>query len=103
LQILNNDLKFNICALEDSHCLNVDVPNISLRVSEGVLPPLAYSSTYWFNHIHKTPFNEKVLEAFSRVMCHKVLYWLEVLSLLGELSIATKALRIGFQYTKVGE
>jgi hypothetical protein len=101
LKILTNDLKFNICALEDSHSLNLDVPGISLLVAERVSPPLAYSSCWWFHHLHETPFNENVLEALSRVMYHKVLYWLEILSLLGQIPIVTTALTFGFHYTKV--
>ncbi|KAJ7142327.1 WD40-repeat-containing domain protein [Mycena epipterygia] len=100
LQILNRDLKFNICGLEDSHCLNSDVPNISCQIKDHVRPHLVYSSCFWFNHIPDNPLDQTVLEAVAKFMYHKFLYWLEILSLLGQITIAPAALRIVQDYAK---
>ncbi|KAJ7142343.1 WD40-repeat-containing domain protein [Mycena epipterygia] len=100
LQILNRDLKFNICGLEDSHCLNVDVPNISSRVADKVRPHLVYSACFWFSHIQEIPFDQTVLEAIARFMYHKILYWFEVLSLLGQIGIASMTLGVARDYAK---
>ncbi|KAJ6612628.1 hypothetical protein B0H10DRAFT_1952189 [Mycena sp. CBHHK59/15] len=100
LRILHSELKFNICGLEDSHCLNTDVPDIARRVTDNILPALAYSSCFWFNHVQETLIEGRVLEAIRRFMYDKVLYWLEVLSLLGKLPIATAALGVGIRYAK---
>ncbi|KAJ7142333.1 WD40 repeat-like protein [Mycena epipterygia] len=100
LQILNRELKFNICGLEDSHCLNVDVPNISSRVADKVPPHLVYSSCFWFSHIQDNLFDQTVLKAVTRFMYHKFLYWLEVLSLLEQVTITSAALRVARDYAK---
>jgi hypothetical protein len=101
LRILCRELEFNICGLEDSHCLSAEVPDLHRRVVEHISPSLTYSSRFWYNHIQESPFNEAVLQAMRRFLLEKFLYWLEVLSLLGELPIATAALGGGIWYTKV--
>ncbi|KAJ7127610.1 WD40 repeat-like protein [Mycena epipterygia] len=100
LRILNDELKFNICGLENSHLLNADVPDISRRVAELVPPQLTYSSCFWFNHVQATPFDDTVLQAIDSLLHHKFLYWLEVLSLLGRIAITTTGLKVAADYAK---
>ncbi|KAJ7089464.1 WD40 repeat-like protein [Mycena epipterygia] len=100
LHILNSELQFNICRLENSHYLNVEVPDIFLRVTTNVSPQLAYSCCFWANHIQETPLDETVLQAVEKFMHCKALYWLEVLSLLGQVPIATVALGFAGDYAK---
>jgi hypothetical protein len=99
-EILNHQLKFNICSLEDSHCLNADVPDIHHLVAANILPHLDYASRFWFNHL-KSPTDTAILNLMRKFLDHQFLYWLEVLSLLGQVTIATDALRIGIIYVKV--
>ncbi|KAJ7127619.1 WD40-repeat-containing domain protein [Mycena epipterygia] len=100
LRILNNELKFNICGLEDSYLLNVDVPDIARRVAESISPQLAYSSCFWFNHVQVTPFDDIILKAIAQLLHHKFLYWLEVLSLLGRIASTTTGLKVAANYAK---
>ncbi|KAJ7093766.1 WD40-repeat-containing domain protein [Mycena epipterygia] len=103
LRILNNELKFNICGLEDSHLLNTDVPDISGQVAEMISPQLTYSSCFWFDHVRDTPFDNIVLKAISRLLHHKFLYWLEALSLLGQITITTAGIKVAVNYAKQGK
>ncbi|KAJ7093772.1 WD40 repeat-like protein [Mycena epipterygia] len=103
LRILNDELKFNICGLEDSHLLNADAPDISCRVAELMSPQLTYSSCFWFNHVQATPFDDTVLQAINRLLHHNFLYWLEALSLLRRIAIATAALKVAVHYAKQGK
>ncbi|KAJ7095575.1 WD40-repeat-containing domain protein [Mycena epipterygia] len=100
LRILNTELQFNICDLEDSHSLNVDVPDMVARVTEMVSPQLMYSSCFWFHHIQDTPFDKIILEAVKTLMQHKLLFWLEVLSLLRRIPSTTTALRVAVDFVK---
>ncbi|KAJ7107903.1 WD40-repeat-containing domain protein [Mycena epipterygia] len=100
LRILNSDLKFNICGLEDSHVLNADVPDISRRVAEMISPQLAYSSCFWFNHVQETLIDDTILEATHGLLHYKFLYWLEALSLLGQIAFATAGLKVVADYAK---
>jgi hypothetical protein len=100
LQILNSQLKFNICSLEDSHTLNAEVPNIHDRVATNIPPHLNYCSRFWFNHIGNRP-TDTVLYRMRQFLYKNLLHWLEVLSLLGQVPIATAGLRAGIKYVKV--
>ncbi|KAJ7121439.1 WD40 repeat-like protein [Mycena epipterygia] len=102
LQILDTELRFNICDLENSHLRNADVVGISDRVATVITPPLAYSSCFWFNHIQAIPFEKTVLQTIDRLLHRKFLYWLETLSLLGEITIATVGLQAVADYAKDG-
>ncbi|KAJ7721986.1 hypothetical protein B0H16DRAFT_1699419, partial [Mycena metata] len=98
LQILNSQLKFNICSLEDSHCLNADIPDLHRRVASNIPPHLDYSSRFWFNHVRNGPSDTTVLNRMRQFLYENLLYWLEVLSLLGHIPIATEGLRTGIEY-----
>ncbi|KAJ7144036.1 hypothetical protein C8R44DRAFT_725026 [Mycena epipterygia] len=101
LRILNSELRFNICDLKDSHVLNADVPDISTRVAAMISPHLAYSSCFWFNHVQETQSDEMIVSALDKLFHWKVLYWLEVLSLLRKIPIASIALEVTANYIKV--
>jgi ABC-type dipeptide/oligopeptide/nickel transport system ATPase subunit len=100
-QVLNTELQFNICGLEDSHVLNADVPDISERVGGQISAQLAYSSRFAFDHVQNAHFDETVLKEMRTFFLNKFLYWLEVLSLRGQMSIASPALMTAAEYVKV--
>ncbi|KAJ7121462.1 WD40 repeat-like protein [Mycena epipterygia] len=102
LQILDTELRFNICDLENSHFRNVDVLGISDRVASMITPQLAYSSCFWFNHLQAIPSDETVLKSLNRLLHRKFLYWLEVLSLLEQMAMATVGLQAAANYAKDG-
>ncbi|KAJ7121465.1 WD40 repeat-like protein [Mycena epipterygia] len=100
LRILDTELRFNICDLKDSHLCNADVVGISDRVASAITPQLAYSSCFWFNHVQAIPFDETILEAINRLLHRKFLYWLEALSLLEQMAMATVGLQAAAHYAK---
>lgn len=80
--IMDRDLRFNICELEDSFRLNKDVLDLPARISENLSEALQYGSLFWFRHFEKsgiTGSEEKVLAFLSSL---KTLFWVETLSLL---------------------
>ncbi|KAG8722200.1 hypothetical protein FRC09_006640 [Ceratobasidium sp. 395] len=92
LEAMLAELRFNICGLETSHILNVDVPSLEQRVQAAVPGHLRYSCLHWYSHIAGTeidPITDK-LKLF--LFGDSLLYWIEVLSLLGELEVASTSM-----------
>ncbi|KAJ7664193.1 WD40-repeat-containing domain protein [Mycena rosella] len=100
LRILHSELRFNICNLENSHLCNADVRGLAKRIDTMISPQLSYSCCFWFDHIQETVFDSVFLEGVDRLLHHQFLYWLEVLSLLGHISIATVGLGVMADYVE---
>ncbi|KAG8786281.1 hypothetical protein FRC12_016753 [Ceratobasidium sp. 428] len=93
LEIMLQNLKFNICHLEDSCIMNRDVPNLQDRINRSIKPELLYSCIYWPSHLIQQPFDLThglTIRLFDRLLHGKhILFWIEVLSLVGEMHIAS--------------
>ena len=88
LQVLKDGLSFNICRLETSYLANKDIPDLPRRVATEVSRVLGYSCLYWMMHVQGADLakQEELSGLIAELLCNEiVLYWLEVLSLLGEL------------------
>ena len=89
-------LRFNICGLEDSRLANADVKDLALRIKENISDALQYSSLYWTNHLCFTPDTDegrvwdKLRKFFEGLYA---LLWVEVLSIMGMLRIGVPNLR----------
>lgn len=81
--IMNRELRFNICKLEDSFHLNKDVPDLFSRITRYITEALQYGSLFWISHIGQSDVN--VMESAEKVHAflksRKTLFWMEVLSL----------------------
>ena len=78
--LVSSKLHFNMCNLESSIIKNVDIQS----TVKSVIPPLiSYSSFFWADHVIQTLSDEKMMEAVKFVMYEKLLFWLEVMSLTG--------------------
>ncbi|KIN92861.1 hypothetical protein M404DRAFT_655279, partial [Pisolithus tinctorius Marx 270] len=83
LQILCSDLQFNICRLESSYLANAEVSDLQKRIDENIPHHLSYCSRFWAQHLQKTAFDlELALLVNSIVGSEKILFWLEIISLL---------------------
>ncbi|KAJ6586709.1 quinon protein alcohol dehydrogenase-like superfamily [Mycena sp. CBHHK59/15] len=100
LQVLNTQLRFNICGLEDSHCRNADVPDLSDCVTTFISPGLSYASCFWATHLKDIDFDPAICREIKNLMETKFPFWLEVLSLLGQVTVATNALKTARKYTE---
>ncbi|KAG8780932.1 hypothetical protein FRC12_022430 [Ceratobasidium sp. 428] len=90
--VMVDGLKFNICGLETFDRFNSDVQDLDSRVQAAILPHLSYSCLYWSSHLTDAQLNglETCLRGF--LFGRTLLYWIEALSLLGELSMAAASL-----------
>ena len=90
LEIMLHGLKFNLCGLETSHLSNDQVlnPDLTTRIHDATSLHLRYSCLYWTSHLTKADSGEveDLLKKF--LLQPTMLYWIEVLSLLGKLDVA---------------
>ena len=96
LKKMVEQLRFNICKLEDSRLANDDVNDLPSRIKENISDALQYSSLYWSNHLCSTPDTserciwDKLRKFFEGPYA---LFWVEVLSIMGMLRIGVPSLR----------
>jgi len=89
-------LRFNICGLEDSRLANNDVKDLPSRIKENISDALQYCSLYWSNHLCFTPDtgDGRVWENLRKFFEGPyALFWIEVLSIMGMVRIGVPSLR----------
>ena len=88
LQTMIIGLRFNICGLETSHIRNSQISDLSTQIERAVSIHLRYSCLYWTSHLMRSKRGEveDLLREF--LLRPTILYWIEVLSLLGQLDVA---------------
>jgi hypothetical protein len=96
LKTMVEQLRFNICKLEDSRLANDDVKDLRSRIKENISDALQYSSLYWSNHLCFTADtgDRRVWESLRKFFEGPyALFWIEVLSIMGMLGIGVPSLR----------
>ena len=96
LRTMTNGLKFNICGLETSYLANVDIEDLEDRMRERIPDALQYSCLHWASHLcaDLDPPSEAVGELLSQFFGRVwPLYWVEVLSVMGNVPAAIVALQ----------
>jgi hypothetical protein len=96
LQMMNEGLKFNICSLGTSYIRNDEVPDLPARVVDAITSRLSYSCRFWGQHVadisNMDLEAETLLPDISTFLRGRLLYWLEVLSLIKEVPTAIQTL-----------
>ncbi|KAI0339642.1 WD40 repeat-like protein [Trametopsis cervina] len=102
LKTLHARLQFNICDLPEALSLNKDIPDIKQRIARCVPPALQYSALFWMSHLLSSRLqqdDDDVQKLTTSLLCHvRVLHWLEVLSLLDDVSAGVDILQSCKQY-----
>jgi energy-coupling factor transporter ATP-binding protein EcfA2 len=101
IRIMQDELKFNICRLPTSYLRNVEMPDLQSRVDTCISSHLRYSCRFWADHIAGTSFNSKLDQEVDKLLLNKFLFWLEVLSLIGMVGHAPRALSKIIAWTRV--
>ncbi|TRM61075.1 hypothetical protein BD626DRAFT_571106 [Schizophyllum amplum] len=87
-QILNRELRFNICQLPTSFVLNDDIDELCGRVAKHVSPGLQYAARAAAGHLRQSTDTQpgivqpRILDAVILFLEKKFLFWLEVCSCL---------------------
>jgi hypothetical protein len=89
LRLLNHHLKEDICDIRDPGLANAYVPDLPARIARSVTEAVRYACVSWPIHLLACGSVSGTISAALLDFCAKhLLHWLEVLSLLGELSSA---------------
>jgi hypothetical protein len=101
LRVMKTGLRFNICNLATSHLRNDDVLCLDKRVKETVPSHLSYACRFWADHLFATPYELAILDQLQHLLHDQLLYWLEVLSLIKRVSVASQMLLLVSNWIQV--
>jgi hypothetical protein len=87
-------LHFNICQFPTSYLSNDAVYSFSEQIKLAMSSRLAYSCQFWLDHICASSTNSSLSYDVNEFFNTRFLYWLEALSLMKMLSIASPLLRL---------
>jgi WD40 repeat protein len=93
VKLLNTHLRHDLCCIQTPGLANAEVQNLNARLAESVPEAVRYACKYWQVHlIASDALDASVFAALLELCTDHLLHWLEVLSLLGEISSASKYL-----------
>ena len=93
LGLMSRTLKKNMCSIPD-YSLNSEVADLPKRIEEsGICGALGYACRSWYKHLIGTKHRTlDVVSALRDFLEGKLIFWLEVLSILGAVGEAARAL-----------
>ena len=103
LRVMKSGLRFNIAGLETSHCRNADVPDLPARIEKAIPPYLSYGCRFWADHLGAIAYDTDILNEVKDFLHHRLLYWLEVLSLIKKANMASRILLSVVHWNQVGQ
>ncbi|KAH7341263.1 WD40-repeat-containing domain protein [Rhizoctonia solani] len=95
-EIMQKSLKFNICNLETSWCLDQDVSGLQARADEAISPGLFYAARYWGDHLDGANHSDELAGMLVEFLQYRLLYWMEVLNLKDGIGYAAAVLLQAF-------
>ncbi len=105
LRLMNGSLTFNPCGINTSHLLNDEIPELDALISKNVSTTLIYACRFWDIHLDDCPRDDWCLRAvqplLKKLLHEKVLFLLEILSLVEEIPIAEESLLAAAAFLKV--
>ncbi|KAK7008318.1 WD40-repeat-containing domain protein [Favolaschia claudopus] len=94
-------LSRDICGVQNESLLNHEIPNLFQRVHQFISPQLQYACRYWASHLQVAEVDQEILDLLDTFCKQKLVNWLEVLSLLGDLDFALEALQSAQEVLKI--
>ena len=92
LGLVLRNLKFNICNIESSYLANKDIQGLEARVAKHLPPALLYACRFYDDHLEHLGFETDLFGKLQDFFETKFLFWLEALSLTGDMRLALPAL-----------
>ncbi|KAF8688206.1 NACHT domain, partial [Rhizoctonia solani] len=80
-QVMQGQLRFNICSLETSFIPDSEVQDLEARIAKSILPTLSYVAHHWGDHVVKSAPCETVRNGLKAFLSQRLLFWMEVLGL----------------------
>jgi hypothetical protein len=88
-RVMQASLHFNMCNLASSYYFDSEVQDLDQSITKNIVEVVAleYACRYWTSHLVKVPIDSEKLQLFCEKLFEfsqeKILYWLEVMNLLG--------------------
>jgi hypothetical protein len=102
LAIMNTHLQYDICKLEKPWTPNVDIIDLRETLDYHAPHELRYACKFWAVHLAKAGEPESSLLTELDMFCREhLLHWIELLSLMGVLSVMHDYLAIAFEWCQV--
>ena len=84
LEVMERELRFNICQIPTSYNANNDIENLGALAKENISRHLLYASHFWARHfLHLTNVDNVVSSKLIDLLSDHFLEWLEVMSVTG--------------------
>ena len=102
LTVMNSMLKYNICGILDPSLLNNEIPNLHQQIDDCINEALHYSCCHFAYHLAEmSDPNANIIEVLKKFIFQHLLHWIEVMSLVGEISRAENCLQVLAKWIKV--
>jgi hypothetical protein len=103
LTVMNSRLKYDICSTVDPYLLNSDIQDQHQHSNDCINEAVHYSCCYFAYHlVEVSDLNENLVQVLETFISQHLLHWVEVMSLVGEISRAEKCLQFLAKWMKVG-
>ncbi|CAE6473805.1 unnamed protein product [Rhizoctonia solani] len=79
--VMKLELKFNICALENSYLTDDQVSDLESRVTNFISPTLSYACRHWGSHLLLAPAIDNTRDMLLDFLSTRLLFWMEAISL----------------------
>ncbi|QRW17360.1 peptidase C14 [Rhizoctonia solani] len=80
-EVMQDQLRFNICGLETSFIPDSKVEDLEYRIAKSISPTLSYAAHHWGDHVVKSAPCEMVQKGLEEFLSYRLLFWMEVVSL----------------------
>ncbi|KAF4613239.1 hypothetical protein D9613_010773 [Agrocybe pediades] len=98
--VMDKELRFNICGLESSFLFDRDVPDLEQKIERNISQALLYACKHWSSHLHEGAFTEVNHVKLVHFLCLHLLFWMEVLNVKRLISIGPKLLDNALSWMK---
>ena len=88
---MKEKLKKNICGLDDNTVLG-RIGDLSTCRKAYIGGALEYACCFWTKHLVNTPSSDQVQKAVDEVFTTRLLFWIEVLIIMGKLDTGVHAI-----------
>ncbi|KAG8750011.1 WD repeat-containing protein 38 [Ceratobasidium sp. 423] len=80
-QIMQVQLRFNICSIKSSFTPDDEIPELEERITTNISEELFYSCRFWIDHSMRTDPGNTLLPLVHGFLSQQLLFWMEVLNL----------------------
>ncbi|KAG8923155.1 hypothetical protein FRC02_011329 [Tulasnella sp. 418] len=102
LNVLNTNLRRNMCQVRDEFVMNDDISDLDTRLEHKAARHVLYACKFWAVHLKNAdPANTELRNAVQLFASTKLLNWLEILSLLKRIDVAIASLEAASDWYEV--